>query len=514
MAIVIIRGGVLLIAGFLNLILAFFLFSKRKGNKPAFHLSLSAFFSALYCFICALVDISWQSSISYSLKLFWNRCTWLGLFILPPYLNFVYHFTGKSKHIKLKSFCWYLGASVFSYLALTTPYFIESLQIDKLLVETPGKLEPLGRLYIIFGAIVGLGYILRDYFQSRGYRRLQLRYFILGIVIYSIGGGIFTGILPLIQRQAQFFDMTGLFSVFWVGLTSYAILRYRLMDIRIALGKAVSFLLSFLTALLAALLLIYVNYQLPTPLSFAQLLPFVLLLCLGLWHLSRFYEEITSFYFYPGFFKRKIILENLEEELTSLLEMKDFSFLLSNTLMKAFDLEGIAVLTKVPRKKAFSLQKTIGFKERKILKLSENETLLSLLRKYKKPLGLQEIDLFLKRERKTQKREMLKDLKQKIEKSKIEIIVPLLFERKPIGMIVLGQKITKEAFSKEDIDLLKGLAHQASIALKNTLLYSEVKKRKEELERFYRLTVGRELKMVELKKKILELEEKLKEKEK
>lgn len=36
--------------------------------------------------------------------------------------------------------------------------------------------------------------------------------------------------------------------------------------------------------------------------------------------------------------------------------------------------------------------------------------------------------------------------------------------------------------------------------------YQEIKKRKEELEKFYNLTIGRELKMVELKKKIKELE--------
>jgi len=36
-----------------------------------------------------------------------------------------------------------------------------------------------------------------------------------------------------------------------------------------------------------------------------------------------------------------------------------------------------------------------------------------------------------------------------------------------------------------------------------------VKNRKEELERFYRLTVGRELKIVELERKIQEMEEKL-----
>ena len=40
--------------------------------------------------------------------------------------------------------------------------------------------------------------------------------------------------------------------------------------------------------------------------------------------------------------------------------------------------------------------------------------------------------------------------------------------------------------------------------------YEEIKKRKEDLEKFYKLTVGRELRMIELKKKIKELEERVK----
>jgi len=42
--------------------------------------------------------------------------------------------------------------------------------------------------------------------------------------------------------------------------------------------------------------------------------------------------------------------------------------------------------------------------------------------------------------------------------------------------------------------------------------YEEIKKKKEDLEKFYKLTVGRELRMIELKQKIKELEEKLKKK--
>jgi len=54
---------------------------------------------------------------------------------------------------------------------------------------------------------------------------------------------------------------------------------------------------------------------------------------------------------------------------------------------------------------------------------------------------------------------------------------------------------------------------QASMALNNALLYEDVKiqkqeveKRKTDLERFYELTVGRELKMIELKDRVRQLE--------
>jgi len=48
-------------------------------------------------------------------------------------------------------------------------------------------------------------------------------------------------------------------------------------------------------------------------------------------------------------------------------------------------------------------------------------------------------------------------------------------ENRAVGMIVLGNKISKDPYSTQDIDLLTNLANQASIALQNALLYSEIK---------------------------------------
>jgi len=56
-------------------------------------------------------------------------------------------------------------------------------------------------------------------------------------------------------------------------------------------------------------------------------------------------------------------------------------------------------------------------------------------------------------------------------------------ERKIIGMIVLGNKVSGDPYSEQDIDLLTNLSNQASIALQNAKLYSETKGFSEKLEK-------------------------------
>ena len=96
-----------------------------------------------------------------------------------------------------------------------------------------------------------------------------------------------------------------------------------------------------------------------------------------------------------------------------------------------------------------------------------------------------------------------------MEKLGVEIIVRLLFENEIIGLIIIGEKISGESFTFQDLKLLESFSYRASAAFKNASLYSQIIKEKEELEKFHKVTVGRELRMIELKKQIKKLEEQL-----
>ena len=74
------------------------------------------------------------------------------------------------------------------------------------------------------------------------------------------------------------------------------------------------------------------------------------------------------------------------------------------------------------------------------------------------------------------------------------------FKQREQMTVVLEQRVKERT---KELEAAKKAAESAT---------EEIRKRKEELEKFYKLTIGRELKMTELKKKIEELEKKIPEK--
>jgi two-component system CheB/CheR fusion protein len=75
---------------------------------------------------------------------------------------------------------------------------------------------------------------------------------------------------------------------------------------------------------------------------------------------------------------------------------------------------------------------------------------------------------------------------------------------------------TLKTFSREEVALLESIADQIGVAVENASLYEnlkqtnlELERKLKELEEFYDIAVGRELRMVELKKEIEGLRKKI-----
>ncbi len=86
------------------------------------------------------------------------------------------------------------------------------------------------------------------------------------------------------------------------------------------------------------------------------------------------------------------------------------------------------------------------------------------------------------------------------------VALPIMSKDKVIGLLRVNSQ-TPRQFGRVVLDLLSNFASQSAKAIENARLYEEIQTKVEDLERLNRLTVGRELKMVEMKKRVKELTE-------
>jgi len=136
-----------------------------------------------------------------------------------------------------------------------------------------------------------------------------------------------------------------------------------------------------------------------------------------------------------------------------------------------------------PGDSEYRIQKNIGFREENGISLVKDNFLTIWLERTQKPLVYEELSLIIRDTAQKKEKEKLKVLQVNMKRIEAALCLPLFIEEKIMGMIVLGNKISGEPYSTQDIELLTNLANQASIALQNAKLYSEVKGFSEKLEK-------------------------------
>ncbi len=115
-------------------------------------------------------------------------------------------------------------------------------------------------LCILFACgITGLLHLYIKVFELRGFERVQVKYILLGGISRLLIAPVPTLILPSITHTTSYAPLGPLATLFVTSTTSYAIVRYRLMDISIVIRASVVYsitigMLSLSFALLVPLL--------------------------------------------------------------------------------------------------------------------------------------------------------------------------------------------------------------------------------------------------------------------
>jgi signal transduction histidine kinase len=95
--------------------------------------------------------------------------------------------------------------------------------------------------YVAAVLIAGVWSLVKHFRRASGIRRLQIQYLILGTAIPLSGVLVVNLILPLVFGLSEFRPYGRLFALMFLPVTAHAIVRHRWMDIKVFVQKAVVF---------------------------------------------------------------------------------------------------------------------------------------------------------------------------------------------------------------------------------------------------------------------------------
>ncbi|MDD2731870.1 MAG: histidine kinase N-terminal 7TM domain-containing protein, partial [Candidatus Pacebacteria bacterium] len=476
------RNLLLIFAGLFNLIwVVLFLRSYFRGiNRKIANFFI---FNVVTVFLWIVAMFFYRFSQENETILILCRFLYVTAILIPiTLLYFSYFFPkGIRAHSWFKIFSISLPALFLLYLTLFTSTIIN----DAYKINGEEHFIVWGQLYFLYVLYIPLyflwsfGILIKRYRENSGLVRSQALYILIGVSISSFIGMITNLILP----SFDYFKLNWIgqvATVIWASFTIYGVARYRLADIRIIFRKIIiySFSAGFAYGIFFFLAWFFNNYfggifKPSTYLLGLFIAPIFVIIFL--WFFN-FIQRIANRYFFFSLYNYQETINNLSQKLNYLNDLDEIITLIVDTVKKSLQLDkaGVLLVEESDGLIRYRITKVIGFNEKNGISLVQDNFLTRHLQKTQKPLVKEELVLLARDSKSQQERDGFLELESNMRRIEASLCLPLMSSKKLIGIVVLGSKISQDAYAKEDLELLNILAYQAGIAVDNARLYKQI----------------------------------------
>src|SRR5438128_8804658 len=173
--------------------------------------------------------------------------------IPPTFLAFVQYYPTASKWPGNKIVLFMnLGCGVvIASIALVTRVVVADVTMTASMgvARETGPLYGLYAIYFLTTWLVSIGVVIAKWTRVRGFSRGQLHYLALGVILSTAGGITTNLILPLVTRSSAFAWIGPYFALILIALVAHAIIRHRLMDVRLVIHRGLTFTLALVVSL-------------------------------------------------------------------------------------------------------------------------------------------------------------------------------------------------------------------------------------------------------------------------
>jgi len=311
--------------------------------------------------------------------------------------------------------------------------------------------------------------------RAKGLQNIQGHYLLAGFAIGFLGGG--SVLLPALGVPLYPVGNFGI-ALYSIILT-YAILRYRLMDVRVAFTRLGIFFIVYTCVLGVPFLLVRLGrpwlvgvfgsgwYWLPLFLlaSLATAGPFSFIFLSAKAEARLRAEEQHA----------HDLLKQASEGMMRIHNLRELISLISHITCKTLKLENAAVFLVDEDSGDFNLFSVrLRSKYNYLERLNSNDPLVEKLSTMREPLVYEELKIIAQDQRHKPKNS-IREIESQMRRLSAAVIVPAISKGRLLAFLVLSEKKSKKMYSQEDLGTLWALSYQAALAIENAFLYEKEK---------------------------------------
>jgi signal transduction histidine kinase len=373
----------------------------------------------------------------------------------------------------------FVAGSVFAALSIGTEFVLyDAIVSDAGLTRKPGQLYPAFAIYFIVVWCAALGIFVRKWRTSRGLARAQYQYLGAGLIGGSIGGISTNLLVPWLTGQSTYSWVGPFFTLVYVGFVAHAIIRHRLMDLRLFIHRGLTICLAsvFSAIPVCVLLAVFWPRLLISLHSFelAFLLTTIAIVTVLIPITRDVAGRLLDRYVYRTHANYQRTIREASQVLTQVLHLEKLLAFIVTTVVRSTGAAGAAIYLREDRIFRCARAQTGGHVGNFETQADAPPQVITALEAAQGPILTDE----LARERDP----AAVSLHEQLLKTQWALLLPVFSEEALIAVVVVGPKLSGDSFYQHDLDLLATLANQAGIAIKNAQLYAAIVVANEYLE--------------------------------
>ncbi len=372
--------------------------------------------------------------------------------------------------------CSYLVALLFSF-SVPTPLLIQGVTFD-----TPYYAVKPGPLYLPFVLYFGFMYfhasgrLFQIYRQANGHFREHLKYIGLAFVLAFLAGALhfaaaygFPEIIP-----------HDFLVISYSAIIAFAIVKYRIMDLKVAITRTAVFVVVY-AAVLGLPLLAALTWQYRLEEFFGHRW--------WVWVLLSYAALATAAHYTNLYFQKRAenrllaeqrryqsVLRQAAQGMTLIKDLQKLLRLVVHLLTQKVRIKHAVVYLWDPQIKKFEPSVARQWPVKEPESFPREHPLIEYLHWHRTPIVTEELGL--------QARGGAKELQPVVNALKglgAAVIVPSFTEDRCEGFLLLGDKVSGRLFSTDDLQVFQVLASQAALAIENAQFYEELKRTQTDL---------------------------------